>query len=376
MLKVIQVKDKRQKMQFIKFPFRLYKNCRNWVPWFISDMLTYMDRNKHPFYEHSDADFFIVEDGGEVVGRIAVLENRRFNDYHGVKQSSFYFLDAVDDGDVFRKLFEVAVDWSERRGLNTIVGPKGFGAFDGYGILVEGFQYRQMMTMMNYNYAYYPSRMEELGFEKEVDFLSFHITAEDFQLPWTLYRLAERIKERFHLRVVSLKSRREVHYWALKLGHSYNETFVNNWEFYPLTDREIEFLADNLKWVVVPELMKLIVHEGSDEVMGFLLGFPDISPAIQRAKGHLYPWNILDMLWSLRRARTISLNGAGVHPRYQKKGGNVLLYTEMERTVRKRGFLDAELTQVAETAVEMQKDLRRLGVNPYKRHRVYRYVFR
>ncbi len=376
MLEVIRVRDKRQKMQFIKFPFRLYRNCRNWVPWFISDMLTYMDRNKHPFYEHSDADFFIVKDGREVVGRIAVLENRRFNRYHGVKQASFYFMDAVDDRDVFRKLMEVAVDWASARGLDTLVGPKGLGAFDGYGILVEGFRYRQMMTMMNYNYAYYPQHLEEMGLEKEVDFLSFHVSAEDFRLPWTLYRLADRIRERFHLKVVSLKSRREVHYWALKLGHSYNETFVNNWEFYPLTDREIAFLADNLKWVVVPQLMKLIVHEGSDEVMGFLLGFPDISPALQRAKGHLYPWNILDMLWSLRTSRIISLNGAGVHPRYQKKGGNVLLYTEMEKTVRKRGFREAELTQVAETAVDMQKDLRRLGVQPYKRHRVYRYAFR
>ncbi len=375
MLRVVRVESKAQKMSFIKFPFRLYEKCRNWVPWFTGDMLTYMDRNKHPFYEHSDADFFIVKEGSEVVGRIAVLENRRFNEYHGVRQASFYFLDAVNDRRVFEKLMEVAVDWAGRRGLDTLVGPKGLGAFDGYGILVEGFEYRQMMTMMNYNYAYYGEHLETLGFEKEVDFLSFHVKAEEFQLPWTLYRLAERIKERFHLRVVSLKSRREVHYWALRLGHSYNETFTENWEFYPLTDREIEFLADNLKWVVVPELMKLIVHEGSDEVMGFLLGFPDISPALQRAGGHLYPWNVVDMLWSLRRARTISLNGAGVHPRYQKRGANVLLYTEMEKTVRRRKFLNAELTQVAETATDMQKDLRRLGVLPYKRHRVYRYTF-
>lgn len=374
MLEVIKVIDKPQKMSFIKFPFHLYKNCKNWVPWFISDMLTYMDRNRHPFYEHSDADFFIVKRGKEVVGRIAVLENKRFNDYHGVKQASFYFFDAVKDREVFEKLFDIAIDWAGKRGLNTLVGPKGLGAFDGYGILVEGFQFRQMMTMMNYNYAYYPEILEQMSFEKEVDFLSFYTTADEFHLPDTLYRIADRLKERLGLKVVSLKSRREVHYWAIKLGHAYNETFIHNWEFYPLTDNEIKFLADNLKWVVVPELMKLIVN--GDEVMGFLLGFPDVSAALQRAKGHLYPWNILDIIWTLKRTKTISLNGAGVHPKYQKKGANVLLYTEMERTVRRRNFYDAELTQIAETATDMQKDLKRLGVKPYKRHRVYRYSFK
>jgi len=55
--------------------------------------------------------------------------------------------------------------------LDTVIGPKGLGPLDGFGLLVDGFDTRQMMTMMNYNQPHLPRLVEGLGFTKEVDFV-------------------------------------------------------------------------------------------------------------------------------------------------------------------------------------------------------------
>ena len=365
----VDTQSRTQVRRFLKIPFALYTNHPQWVPPLLTDIRTMLDRRKHPFYEHSDADFFIAVRNGRDVGRIAALENRRYNATHDTRQVQFYLFDCEDDPEAAGALFERVFEWAHERGLDQVVGPKGFGALDGYGLLVEGFEHRQMMTMMNYNYEYYPRLVEALGFEKEVDFVSCYIEANDFRLPERIHRIAERVKRRSNLTVQRFRSKRELVKWADRIGEAYNRAFVENWEYYPLTKREIDFLVSNLLTVANPRLIKIITH--GDEVVGFLFGFPDVSAALQRAKGHLYPWNIVDLLLDLRRTKWVALNGAGILPEFQGLGGNTLLYSEMEKTIREFGFLHADLTQVAETAVQMRSDLVNLGGKPYKNHRVY-----
>ncbi len=366
----IDSRNKAQARRFVDFHYRLYAGQPNWVPPFRTDIFLMLNKDKHPFYEHSDADFFLAERDGEVVGRIAALENRPFNKYHGTRQASFYLFDVIDDLEVATALFERVFEWARGRGLNALVGPKGFSAFDGYGIQVEGFEHRQMMNMMNYNFPYYPRLMEALGFEKEVDFVSCYLSAEAFHLDPRIYRIAERARKRSGLEVRQFDTKKALRVWAERIGKTYNDTFVENWEYYPLTEREIKFLVDNLMLVANPKLIKLVTR--GEDVVGFLFGFPDVSAAMQRAKGHLYPWNIVDLLLEMRRTKWVSLNGAGILPRYQGRGGNALLYVEMEKTVRDFGFLHADLTQVAETAVQMRRDLVNVGGKEYKNHRVFR----
>jgi GNAT superfamily N-acetyltransferase len=121
--------------------------------------------------------------------------------------------------------------------------------------------------------------------------------------------------------------------------------------------------------VADPRLIKIIVH--GELVVGFLFGFADVSAAIQRSKGRLLPFGIFDILIEMKRTKWIALNGAGVLPEYHGRGGNALLYSEIEKTIREFGFQHADLTQVAESAVQMRKDLENVGGIPYKNHRVY-----
>jgi GNAT superfamily N-acetyltransferase len=365
----VDVGDRRVVARFLRLPFRLYRGHPLWVPPIMIDAAAQLNPDKHPFYEHSEATFFIARRGDEDVGRIAVLNNRPFNQYHDKREAQFYLFECVDDVEVARALFDRAIAWAKARGLDRLVGPKGFGALDGYGMLIEGFEFRPAMTMMNYNPSYYPRFMQELGFQKEVDFVSCYLSAKQFKLPERVHRIAERAARRSGLVVKRFKNKKELRQWAGRIGRTYNQAFVNNWEYYPLSDREISFLTDNLMTVADPRLIKIITH--GEEAVGFLFAFPDVSAAIQRSRGQLLPFGIIDLLVEFKRTKWVALNGAGILPEFQGRGGNALLYSEIEKTVRQAGFTHADLTQVAESAVQMRRDLENLGGVPYKNHRVY-----
>lgn len=366
----IDTENKAHVRRFTRLPFQFYKDCPQWVPPLLIDHETQLNRKKHPFYEHADGDFFIAVRDGKDVGRLAVFENKSFNDYHKTKQAQFYFFECEDNQETANALFERIFDWSRQRGLNAIIGPKGLGALDGYGMVVEGYDQRQMMTMMNYNHPYLVKLVENLGFVKEVDFVSCYLNRDSFHLDERIHRIAERVQARGTLKVHRFKNKAELARWAPRIGEAYNNSFVNNWEYYPLTQREIKFILDNIMTVADPRLIKIITH--NEDVVGFLFAFHDVSAAIQRNKGQLLPFGIIDMILEMRRTKWVALNGTGILPEFQGHGGNALMMAEMENTMKEFQFIHADLTQVAETAVQMRRDLVNIGGKPYKNHRVFR----
>ena len=367
----VDTDNKQQVKRFVEMPYSLYKDCPQWVPPLYIDAYLLLNRKKHPFFGHSEADFFLAIRDGEVVGRICAANNMPFNEYHKTKKAQFYAFDAINDLEVARTLFDSVDDWARTRGLDMLIGPKGLSPFDGYGIQIEGFEHRQMMTMMNYNYDYYPKLVEILGFEKEVDFVSCYLPAHSFKIPERVENIAKRVMERGDLKVKKFKNKRELIQWAPRIGAAYNKAFIHNWEYYPFSAGDIQYAVDNIFLVADPRLIKIILHK--DEIVGFLFAFPDVSAALQRAKGRLFPFGLIDILLEMKRTKTISGNGMGILPEYQGTGGNALLYYEMGKTVFGfHQFEHVEMTQVAETTRQMRADLKNLNGVEYKNHRVYR----
>jgi len=371
-IEIINVNTKALKKEFVEFQYELYKDCKQFVPPFKNDIYAMMNEKKHPFYDHSISEFFLAKRDGKVVGKLSMLINRPFNEYHGTKDSEFYLFDCIDDQEVANTLFDHATRWTLEHGMNRIVGPKGYGPLDGYGIQVLGFEHRQMMNMMNYNYPYYQRLVENYGFVKEVDFVSSYIKLDEFVLPEKIKKAIEIAKKRGSLSVKSFKDKKEIYAWKDKLRNAYNNSFVKNWEYYPLSDRELKFVIDNAITFVIPEMVKFILDKDG-EMVGFVLPFPDVSAVMQKNKGKLGPIEILRLMRELNRTEWLDFNGIGILPEYQGMGGNALLMGALESAARGNPrFVHAELTQVAETATQMRKDLANLGVQIYKNHRVYK----
>jgi len=367
----IDTNNKSQVKRFVELPYRLYKDCPQWVAPLHVDAYMYLNRKKHPFHEHSNVDFFLAVRDGQDVGRIAAIENKPFNQYHDTRESNFFLFDCENDPEAATVLINTVIEWSKGRGLDKVVGPKGMGPLDGYGILIFGHEHRQTMTMLNYNFAYYQQLVEAQGFEKEVDFVSCFLPADKFHIPERVERITQRVMQRGGLQVKKFKNKKELVSWASRIGKAYNNAFVNNWEYYPLTQREIDFVVDNIMTIADHRLIKIITH--GEDVVGFLFAFHDVSAALQRAKGRLFPFGLLDILLELKRTNTVAVNGMGILPEFQGHGGNAMLYSEMGHSLLDfQQFTHVEMTQVAETTEQMRADLKNLNGIEYKNHRVYR----
>lgn len=354
--------------RFLRLPHALYRGEARWVPPLDRDAALVFDRRRHPFYDHSDAVFFLALHERRVVGRVAALDHRPYNDTHGVRYAFFSLFESEDDPEVAAALFNAVSAWARGRGLTDLVGPRGVGPLDGYGLLVDGFDHRQLMTMTGYNPPSYPRLVEGLGFRKEVDFVSYRLSRRTFVLPEAVRAAAERAARTF--RVVRHPSMAALVRAACRIGGTYNRAFAGNWEFYPLSDREVNFVIDQVRPLADHRLITFIA--AADETVGFVLAFADVSRALQTMGGRLTPWGVARLLLERRRATTVALNGAGVLPEFQGRGVNALLYAQIEHAVRQARFDEAELPQVAETATRMRRDLERLGAVACKTHRVYR----
>jgi len=354
--------------QFVQFPHRLYRGSRQWVPQFRADIRKILDR-RHPSFERCEARFFLARRRGEPAGTIGAIVNAAYNDYHHTKIGHFHFFDCVDDRPVSNALVTAALDWLRSRGMVQVVGPYGFG-FMGMGVLVDGFEHRAVMTMMGYNGPWYGPALEAEGFVKHRDQFSMYIEADKFVLPDKVRRVAEIALKRGSFEVPELRTKRDLVRRAQAIGRVYNDSFqAHGDEFYPLSDKEIRQITGDLVTIADPTLIKLLVHKG--EIAGFLFGFPDLSAALQRSRGRITPWGIIDLLLEYRRTRWLIVNGAGILPQYQRLGGNALLYHMLEKIASRKRFLCVDAVQIAETTELMLADMKTLGGRIYKVHRIY-----
>ncbi len=367
-IRKIDTSSRRDVRQFINFPFELYRDWPQWVPPIVPDMKLALDREAYPFYRHSTADFFVAQEGDRVLGRIAVVENRPYNEYHDTNTAFFYYFEVVEALEVAEALFDAAVQWARARDLNTLVGPRGLLRGDGHGLLVEGFEHRPAMGIA-YNPPYFADFIDALGFEKELDFLSGYLS-DGFELPQRYYEIAERVKERRGFHVASFDSKQELRRWVPEVQRVNNEAFSNGWGYYPIDEAEADAIADRFLAAADPRLIKLVMK--GDEVAGFIIGYPDVSAGIQRANGRIWPFGWLHILIEMKRTKCINFNGAAILPQYQGAGASAVLYTELAKTVLDFGFEHADLVQVAENNIESRGEVESVGGEWYKRHRIYR----
>ena len=355
--------------EFVDLPFRLYRNVPQWVPPFRSEMVKIL-RKQHPFFEHSEAAFLLARREAKPVGRITVFDNRRFNSYRNRREARFYHFECTEDEEAAAALFAAASAWAHKRGLEELAGPHGFSGMDGSGLLIDGFEHRATMTMMHYHFPYYRRLLEKNDFEKVRDYYTAMIDRNAFQLPEKIRRVAEIHYKRGHFRVPVFRKQRELLRIARQIGEVYNRAFIVHEDFCPLMEEEIDRLAKDLMLVSKPSLIKVLYYD--DQVAGFLFAFPDLSGALQRAKGRLNPISLVDLLTEAGRTDTLIVNGAGILPEHQKLGANGLLYYELIRTIEDAGFRKAEMVQIADTTSLMLADMKTLGGRVYKTHRIYR----
>jgi hypothetical protein len=365
----IDLANRKQVRDFLRLPAHIYADIPQWVPPLEGDERLRLDPKRYPFYEHSAAAFFLAcQDDNTPVGRLAVLDSRPYNEHNHEKTAFFYLFESIADPDPARGLFDSAFTWAKDRGLEQILGPKGFTALDGLGLLVKGFERRPALGLP-YNPPYYSELIERLGFEKVDDIISGYLGA-DLQFPERIHELAARIQERRGLHIARFRTRGELRQALSHLKTLYNGALEGTSGGTPISDLEIKALADQMLWFADPNLIKIVMK--GERPVGFLLAYPDISAALQKTKGRLFPFGWLTILRELRTTDWININGAGMIEEYRGLGGTAILYSEMFKSVAgSPHYRHAEVVQIGTENEKMQREMENFGVDFYKIHRMY-----
>lgn len=353
---------------FYHLPERVHKGNDKWVPWFIADMKELVDR-KHPLFEHTAGEFYVAIRGDEVVGRIFVFENGRYNETHGMHSAHFYFFDSVEDSEVAGCLFQAAHGWAKKRGLEILFGPMGLGGVTGGGLLIQGYEHRAAMTMMMYNLPYYRGLIEDFGFVKYLDNFSFYLPTAA-RLPAELKGAVEELRRQGKYSVLEFRSKKDLARVADEVGEVFVKTLGDHAGNYFLSDNELARLKKSLLRIANPELIKIIACEG--RIVGFLLGYHDLSAAIQKSKGRVTPLSLYRLMREYKRSDWLLINGLGILPEHQGSGANLLLYDEVEKVVRTyTQFKHLEMVQIQETTAKMLSNVETLKGQTHKIHRMY-----
>ena len=364
----LDLNDKKQVDNFLRLPFSIYRDIHQWVPPLQVDERLRLNPKRFPFYNHSRASFFLATEGTRPIGRLTVLDNSRHNEFNKTRTAFFYMFECKNNLEAATALFNVAFDWARARGLDKIIGPKGFTPLDGFGMLVKGFEYRPAFGLP-YNPAYYVDLVEAQGFVKEGESVSGYL-GTDIQFPPRIHQLAERIAQRRGLHILRCHTRNDLRNLVTHLKELYNNSLTGTEGTVPLTNEEVDTLANQLIWLADPKLVKLVMS--GDKAVGFLLAYPDISAALQRTRGRLFPFGWLTLLLELRRTKWININGAGLLPEYRGSGGTAILYSEMFKSVSENPrYKHAEVVQIGVENENMQREMENFGIDFYKVHRTY-----
>lgn len=354
--------------RFVELPFQLYRDVPQWTPPLRRDVERQLDPARNAYFRHSQAGFFVAERAGVVVGRIAALRHRFYNEKHQNDTVFFHWFECVDDLAVSAALFATAETWARARGARRMLGPIGFIQPEPPGILVEGFEHEATMNVP-WHFPYYERHITAAGFQPHTDYVSGYL---DRSLPYPeeLVARGEAAMQRRGYTARRFRDRREMEAWLGRFYTTYLEAFADVPDFYPLSPPEFAALSRDLLDLAEPATIQLLLRE--EEVIGFLLAFRDVTPGLRRARGSLWPLGWWHLLRSLQRSRQCNIIALGVLPQHQKGGANLALLATLISTLHASRFQRAEIVQIVRTNLNTHGDMSRLGARWHKVHRVFR----
>lgn len=319
-----EVTGRRDLRRFIRFPDQLYKGCDQYVPALHKGQE--FDLMHSPSLEYCTRKMWIaLDEKGNVVGRICCIINPRYNEKYGTRRARFGWFDLIDDVEVGRLLISTAGKWAEENGMEELHGPLQYNTLGRQGMLVEGFDKLAPFSCL-YNYPYYVDIMQELGFEKECDWLQYRMPA-DQGVDDRMKAIAQRLMDRYKLKVADFDRLKKDREQVMKFFRIYNESFDGTvYNFIPFTQAEIDYEVRQIMGQLDSRLCCVLMDE-DDEVAGFGISTPCLSRAMQKAKGSLFPFGWIHALRAKRNFETLDLMINGAAPKWQKTGISSVYHT-------------------------------------------------
>jgi len=364
-----EVTTKKELKKFIRFGINLYKDCEFAAPPLLMDDLLNLSKGKNPALDFCETAFFVALRHDKIVGRIAGIINPVSNKTWDQKHARFGWVDFIDDIEVSKALFDTATAWAKEKGMTAIHGPLGFTDFDHEGTLIEGYDKPGTLATI-YNYPYYPKHIENHGFVKDIDYKEYLITVPD-EYPEKYFRIADIVKKKYNLTSKYFKTRKElIDNYALKIFDLLNLCYKDLYGFTKLNEKQIAFYIKLYFSFFRLDTVSIVVNE-KDDVIALGIAMPSFTKALQKAKGDLFPLGWFYMLRALKKNDVVDLYLMAVHPEYQNKGVNSIMFADIMPNSNKNGYKFAESNPELETNTKMSSQWGSFEHINHKRRRVY-----
>ena len=369
-LEIHRVATRRQKKQFLEFPWILYRGDPNWIPPLRANQSEMVGYKPHPFYARNSVQTFLATRGGEVCGRIGAILNQGHNVRHNERRGFFGFFDCRDDQEAADGLFDAVREWFADQDIHNLRGPTNPSLNYELGLLIDGFDSTPTF-MMTYNPPYYERLIENYGFRKTQDLYAFWGNLD--MLPAVAAKLkpiADQILERYNVKLRSLDKSRFTDDVKMFLS-LYNRSLANTWGFVPMTPGEVEHMAEGLRYLIVPEMT--VAAEIDGQVVGVAFGLPDYNPRIKEINGRLFPFGFFHLLRNRRAIKKIRLISTNVIPEFQRYGIGLVLLQGLVPKAMEWGLQEAEFSWVLESNSLSYGSLKKGGAKISKTYRLYDY---
>ena len=323
---------------------------------------------KNPFFKHSKVQCFLAYKNNKIVGRIAAIYNRNYNEYADRNVGFFGLYDVVDDYEVSKALLDQVVSWCATEKVTAIVGPTNFTTNDTAGLLVEGYEVPPTV-MMVYNKPYYLDHLEKYGFGKSKDLLAYEVTEDEVNMKSV--KLAGMLQERLGRKGITIRdlNMKKLDEEIIGVRDIYRDAWDKNWGFVPATNEEFDHLAEALKLIIDPQFVQIAEHEG--KMIGFALAIPDINQiTINIKRGRLFPTGLFKLLMGKKKIKKIRIILLGVIEDYRKLGIEGVFYAKIISNGLAKGVHTAEASWILEDNEMMNKGLQNINARVSKRYRI------
>ncbi len=364
-----KVQSRKDLKDFIFLPEKIHRNHKTWVPPIYIDEWKYFDPKHNRSFTHCDVVRLLATKDGEPVGRIMGVINRKYNEIRNQKVARFGYLETWEDAEVVRALLERVEDWAREHGMAKIIGPYGFTDQDPEGFLIEGFENRA--TIATYcNFEWMPRMVEEHGYSKDVDYFVYKLDVPR-EFPEFYKKIYERVKKKGNFEILEFKNKRKLKPWIKPVLRLMNECYTesNIYGYAPLDEREMEELTKRYLPVLDPRFVKGVLKDG--ELVAFVVGIPDMTEGIQRARGRLFPFGFLKILRAAKKTKQLDLLLGAIREKFRGLGLDVLMGVKMIMTAREAGMEMMDTHHEMEENVKVRAEMEKMGGRVYKKFRIY-----
>jgi len=369
MIEVKKIQTKNDIKKFVKFGTTLYKNCPYFVPPIFVDEVNMFIPSKNACFLDTDVQCFLAYKDGQIVGKIAGLIQKTYNEIKNEKKVRFSRFDCVDDQEVANALFDAVVQWAKEKGMTKIHGPLGFNDMDREALLVDGFE--EMSTFEEqYNYPYYQTLIENYGMTKDVGYVEYRITVPE-KMDERYDRVSNLILKKYNLHVVETNNKNKfIDRWAQEIFDLLDEAYKDLYGVVPYGKEVRQQFIKSFKLVINMKYGCLIVNE-ANKVVGFGLAFPSLSKAVHDCKGKLLPTGIFKLIKSIKNPKELDLALIAVSKEYRNKGVPSLMFTKILSNMIKYGVKYVETNLNMESNEEIQAQWKPFEHRLHKKRRCY-----